>query len=597
MARRRRTMPPRARLRDNKPLRYVLGALAVIVIGVGALMAREALAAKSALNEAATQARTLQDQISAGDTAQATKTLAELQTSTRTARTNTDGPLWGGLSMLPWVGKSVDAAQTISTSLDDIATHGIPPVVKVSASLDADLFKPKDGRFDLSTMQELAPAVAEASSVLTTNRDKIMAIDSDALVGPLRAPANDLKEKIGDAQAAASSASKAMQLAPSMLGSDGERTYLLIFQNNAEVRSTGGLPGAFAILTAEKGKISIGRQGSAVDIPQFDEPVVKLTKDERNLYGQLMAKDFRDTNFTPDFPRTAEIARTMVKDKLDISVSGVLSVDPVALGYLLKGTGPLKAAAGTTLTSANAVDILLNDVYARYEDPVEQDAFFADSAKRIFEAVTRGVGDSRTSLKQLAKSSDEHRILLWSAKKAEQKILQPTQVSGAFPGKRTTHPHVGLYMTDATESKMQYYLDTKTVVRSLRCNSQGVQTLEMTSTFRSTAPADAGELPNYITGAGVRIPKGTMMLDTRFFAPSGGAITDFTVNGKRRNNNGVSLNSRPANLAAFKLKPGQTVTITATMTTAKNQRADAIFSTTPGSRPTRNAVPIPSSCG
>ncbi|MCU1367266.1 MAG: hypothetical protein JWN39_2905 [Ilumatobacteraceae bacterium] len=580
----------------SKPIQYGIAVVVVLIVAVGLLMARQAVKAKGALEDAANQARTLQSQITDGDTTHATATLAELQSSTHTARTNTDGPLWGALSVLPVVGKSVDAAQTISSSLDDIALNGLPPVVKASSSLDADLFKPKNGRFNLAAMQRLAPAVEKASTVLTVNRETISKINSGSLIGPLQKPTSDLKSKIGDAQSAASSAANAMRLAPTMLGAGHKRTYLLMFQNNAEVRSTGGVPGAFAILTADNGKITIGKQGSARDIPQYGQPLVKLTKSERDVYGQLMAKDFRDTNFTPDFPRTAQIARAMLQDKLGIKVDGVLSVDPVALGYLLKGTGPIKAAASTTLTTNNAVDILLNDVYARYANPLAQDAFFADSAKRIFEAVTKGVGDSRTSLEQLVKASNEHRILVWSANKTEQGVLAPTEVAGVFPGKLTASPQVGAYLNDATESKMQYYLTRKTTVRSVRCSSDGVQTLQLTTTFTSTAPADASELPAYITGEGVRIPKGTMLLDTRFFAPSGGEFSEFTFNGKLRTNNGVLFDTRPTNFAAFPLKPGQTVTIGATMTTAKNQRGDGVFSTTPGAQSTPNAVRIPSSC-
>jgi hypothetical protein len=590
---RRSTRGPRLR---GKPLAYGVGVLALLVIVVGLLLARDALAAKGALEDASVQAQALQTQITNGDTAGATTTLAALQKSTHTARTNTDGPLWGGLSKLPVIGNSIDAAQVISSSLDDIAQEGIPPVVKVSASLNADLFKPKNGRFDLAVLQKLAPSVTTASDVLTKNRAKILAINPDDLLGPLQAPTADLKDKISSAQSAASSAARAMRLAPDMLGIKGKRTYLLIFQNNAEVRSTGGLPGAFAILKADKGHVTIVTQGSAAtDIPQYAEPFVKLTKDERNVYGQLMAKDFRDINFTPDFPRTAAIGRAMVKDKLGVKVDGVLSVDPVALSFLLKGTGPIKAAAGTTLTSDNAVDVLLNGVYARYSNPLEQDAFFADSARRIFEAVTQGVGDSRTVLQQLAHAADEHRVLLWSADKSEQREIAPTLISGAFPGK-SSRPQLGVYMNDSTASKMQYYLDTKSVAQSVRCTAQGVQTIQLTTTFTSTAPADAGELPAYITGNGFSGPKGTMVLDTRFFAPAGGRFISFTLNGKFRPNNGVTFDGRPVNFAAFSLKPGAKVTIVATVVTAKDQRRDAVLSVTPGAQPTDNGVSVGNTC-
>ena len=574
-----------------------LGLVALAVIVVGVVLARQATTARTALNDAADQAKTLQQQITDGDTAGATTTLAALQRSTSTARTNTDGPLWGGLSKLPFVGGSVDAVQIISTSLDDIARRGIPPVVKVSSSLDADVFKPKNGRLNLATLQTLAPSVTTASEVLTVNRNKILDIDTDDLIGPLKSPAANLVDKITSAQSAASSAAQAMRLAPQMLGIDKKRTYLLIFQNNAEVRSTGGLPGAFAILKADKGKLSFTKQGSATaDIPQYADPFVKLTQDERSVYGQLMAKDFRDINFTPDFPRTASIGRAMIADKLGVKVDGVLSIDPVALSFLLKGTGPIKAADNTTLTSDNAVDILLNDVYARYPDPLTQDAFFADSAKRIFDAVTAGAGDSRTVLEQLVKSADEHRILLWSARKSEQAELAPTKISGAFPTGRIAHPQVGVYMNDSTASKMQYYLDVDVSARSVRCSSAGAQTIQLTTTYTSTAPADASELPSYITGNGFSGPQGTMVLDTRTFAPAGGRFVAFTLNNKFRPDNGVTFGGRPVNFAAFSLKPGAKVTVAATMLTGKDQRGDVVLSRTPGIRSTPNGVTVRSSC-
>ena len=40
-----------------------------------------------------------------------------------------------------------------------------------------------------------------------------------------------------------------------MAGADGPRDYLLVFQNNAEIRATGGLPGSWARLHAEDGKL------------------------------------------------------------------------------------------------------------------------------------------------------------------------------------------------------------------------------------------------------------------------------------------------------------------------------------------------------
>ena len=568
----------------------------VVALGVLLWLGRDAVIARNALLDASDHARTLQQQITDGDAKPAAATLEDLQESTHDARTHTDGPLWSALGVVPLVGYSVDATRVVSESLDDISHHGLPPIVEVSESLGSGLFKPENGRFDLRTLQTIGPAVAEASDVLTKNRTDIVAIDEDDLVGPIRGPITELKQKITDAQFGASSAARAIRLAPAMLGGDGKRKYLLMFQNKAEVRSTGGLPGAWAIVTANRGRITIGKQGSGTDIQRFAKPVVQLTDEEDRIYGEIMAKDFRDVNFTPDFPRTAEIAREMIDRDLGVKVDGVLSVDPVALQYLLKGTGPLEVADNTTLTTNNAVDILLNQVYARYANPEVQDAFFADSAKRIFTAVVNGTGDTRTSLEQLGKASAEHRILLWSADEGEQESLAETRVAGVLRGTEATRPHLGVYMNDSTESKMQYYLDAKSTAESVRCSSEGVQTIRLKTTLRSTAPADANNLPRYITGAGNRAPEGNMLLDTRFFGPAGGKFTSFSVNGKAQPIIGLTLKGRPVNIGAFKLEPGQTVRIEANVVTARNQADDAVLDVTPGARPVKNGVRVQSAC-
>ncbi len=101
----------------------------------------------------------------------------------------------------------------------------------------------------------------------------------------------DVQTKVDDARATVVAGSKASQLIPDMLGGSGRRTYILAFQNNAEIRSTGGLPGAFAILRAEDGRISLGGQGAGSDFTVFEEnPPIGTTADEKRLYSILLTR-------------------------------------------------------------------------------------------------------------------------------------------------------------------------------------------------------------------------------------------------------------------------------------------------------------------
>lgn len=589
----------RAFVRDPGGIRrrvlLFLAAVALVVGVAAVVLAIDATGANGALNDAASQARALRRDISDGESKAAVSTLRDLQRSTTTARKKTDGPLWATASHLPFLGDSVSAVRTTAVSLDDIAQRGAPPIVKVSTSLDADLFRPDDGAFDLKKIAAVAPSVITASEVLTKNREAIDAIDPDDLIGPLRDPVDELKDAVATAQKAATSAATALRLAPDMLGDHGTRRYLVLFQNNAEARATGGIPGSVAVLTAKDGRVSLGDPVSAKDIGTFDQPVVRLTDDEKATYGTTLASDFRDITLTPDFPRTAEIAREMVRRRLDVDIDGVVSIDPVALSYALKGIGPVEVADDTTLTAANAVDILLNTVYARYEDPDKQDAFFADSAKRIFDRIIGGAGSSRRTLEGLAKSVAEGRILVWSADAAEENRLVVTKVGGHLAG-RSNAPDVGVYLSDTVSSKMQYYLRYDANVTSQRCTRRGAQHLQLDVALRSTAPADATLLPAYIAGSGKRAAPGSQRVNLRIFGPRDGTFERLEVNGKPTIAGRGSDLGRPVLIHSVLLKPGQQVALAVTMTSGPGQRGDVVLSHTPGIESMPNNVRFDSTC-
>ena len=181
-----------------------------------------------------------------------------------------------------------------------------------------------------------------------------------------------------------------------MLGKDRQRRYLLLIQSNAEIRSTGGISGSYAILSANNGKLSMGFQGSIQDLRPAEKPVVPLTADELRVYSQALVSDIRDVNLTPDFPRTGEIAKALVAKGLDENVDGVVSVDPVAMSFILGGTGPVTLSDGAVLTQENAVEVLLSAVYRSYPDAKRQDDTFERAARTIFDVASCHCGDGES---------------------------------------------------------------------------------------------------------------------------------------------------------------------------------------------------------
>ncbi|MCL3817591.1 DUF4012 domain-containing protein [Aeromicrobium wangtongii] len=576
--------------------------LGLVVVGLGAVFTHQALQAKRQLNLASAQASELRTQISVGDVEAARTTLRELQTSTASARSATEGMLWDVVGRLPVVGGSAQAAQTVSQVLAELAGTGLQPIVDAAGSLDSRAFSPRDGRVDIAAIQRLTPALVTADRTLTSGRDRLASVRTADVIGPLREPLEELKSKIAVAQSGTSAGVTAAEVMPRMLGADGPRSYLLVVQNNAEVRSTGGLPGAFAVVQAADGRIRLTAQGAGSDFGSFDEPVVPLTKDELGLYTRLMGMYWSDANFTPDFPRTGQILRAMYDKKFGDDVDGVISVDPVALSYLLKATGPIELAKGSRpvrwLTSRNVVPALLNQVYlALPDDNDAQDAFFAAAAARVFRAVASGSRDPQAMVRQMTKAASEDRLLVWSAHDDEQDVLAGTRVAGDLPGDSGTTPHVGVYLNDSTATKLEYYLQHRSTMHAQSCTGDDVQTIEATTVLTSSAPRRGAGLPRSILGPSRGARHGAMRFNVRIYAPHGGEIDEVSVDDDLQTVLSGTHRGRDVTIVPVRLSPGHTVTIRTVILTGKDQADDPVLSFTPTVERAPNSVPVASACG
>jgi len=550
---------------------------------------------RSDLSSAATSAHRLRDALVAGDQRAAEREFDALRDSSTAAADRTDGPLWSVLSAAPVLGDDAAAVRTMSQTLSTLASDGVAPLVMSSAELDAGAFAPKHGTVPVDAVSGVAQPVGAGSRAFATARERLGQVDPDDLVGPVRRPYQDFLRVVEDGADALGVADKAIRLLPSMLGEQDGRRYLLIFQNNAEIRATGGIPGAVALVDARDGKIRMSRQATAVEFPELDAPVMPLTTDERAVFGTQLGTFLQDANFTPDFPRTAELLAARWRQRYGGHLDGVLSVDPVALSYLLEATGPL-TVDGVTLTSANVVDQLLHQSYLRLRLPVEQDVFFQHVARRVFDVVVSGAGSPQRLIEAFARGVEEGRLLVHAFDADERRQLAGTRIAGAFPSGASDRPQVGVYFNDATGSKMSYYLDYTAGVTATSC-AAGLQQLSGDLSIASQAPDDAASLPTSITGGAANgIPAGAQLVATDVYGPVGGTLGNFVLDGKKISSHIKHYHGRPVASLALYLDAGQDLELTWEMTTGARQPDDIDVEVTPGSQPGSKSSVAASNC-
>jgi hypothetical protein len=574
----------------------VVGAL--VLVG-GLVLTWQGVRAGILLSRASDQSQTLLVQVAQGDADGARRTSASLIESAEKAHDATDGPLWAVASWVPVVGDDVDAVRTVAREVDRVATQAVPTVVDVTAQIGLDAFSPRDGRVDIGNLEAVAPRLGTPRAALEQAARGVGDIRPEDVVGRLQVPVKRLQDTLRGAASAARIADTAASLLPDMLGAQEKRRYLLIIQNNAEIRSLGGIPGSFAVLEADRGKVRMREQGSAIDVPPNLDPRLPLPRDQYGALPVSTAEDIRNTTLAPDFPEAARFSASLVGEAFDTRFDGVVSVDPVTLGYLLQGLGSVTLDDGTRLTSTNAVDELLNGVYRRYTtDPIAQDDVFEDAARTIFDAFVAGQGATQPTLEALVRASVDNRILVWAKDEDEQRRILRTGVSGSL-SQREDRADVGVYLSDIGASKLQYYLDFSSTLQSVRCVDDSAQVLRLQTRLRSVVPVDVASLPVSVTGqptsAGVR--RGDQRLSVRVVAPPGGVIESVRLGRTERQPVGGVLGDRRVTVVPVTLRPGQTIDLDVQMRSGDGQTRDAVLTTTPGIRAEGNDVRVRSTCG
>lgn len=553
------------RPRRSRP-RYVLWSvlalillllLAVAWVGVRGVMA------KNALETSVAKVDSLKTELSSGDAAGAERTATELEQSAAHARSLTGDPVWRAAEIVPFVGTNLSAVRQVSVIVDEVAKDAVRPVAGVVGDVGVDAFKPTNGKVDLAPLVKAQPAVAKATTTLAEATRDADRIDTSGTLSAVTDAVDQLRASLSSVSTQADTANRAVALAPSMLGVSGAKHYLVLFQNPAELRAGGGNPGAVAELTVADGAISLGQQASTSDFPVADRPVLPLSTDTQGLYGSITGEYMQDVTLTPRFDTSAKLAREMWKQKYGDAVDGVLAIDPVTLGYILKATGPVQLATGDALTPDNAVQLLLSDAYAKYPDPTAQDAFFASAASAVFSKVSEGGFDPKAFITALGTGVDEGRVRLWSANAGEQEQLAGTAVSGDLPTSDKDTQRFGVYLNDATGAKMDYYLDKMVGLGSQVCRKDGRPTWVVEVTLKNTAPADAGtSLPEYVTGGGdYGVTPGAIRTNVAVYAPTSGVYVQASQDGKVASPQTATDGKYPVAQFQTMLSPGESTTL------------------------------------
>lgn len=573
MSRRHRQTADRRRARRRAFLnrfRYALLsgiAVAVVAVALCSWLGVRALEARSHLVAAENRLLTLETALKEGslrpgDVA-VSGAVAVAARHTRAAHRLTSDALWRLAARLPG-GCPLRSSAALATAANELAANVAPPLTAMASAL--------------SPRRDATAIAVNVSSVRAASRDAVRAreragelladvsrisdcgtVGTAMGIGPARAEFAARLQRVDDM---ATDLQTAAELMPPMLGLDGPRRYLLVVQNDAESRATGGILAGYGILEASDGRLSLDTRNRET-LPELgSKPVIRLSPEFEARYARLhYAQHWQNANVTPDYPMAGRIYAAMWKRATGQQIDGVVAIDPTMLGGLLSVAGPARMPDGQIVNGAGLVSLLESRIYWLLPTDRQRDVYFAAAGRAIFRAVLDSAAPPIRLLPALGRAADEGRLLIWSRRSAEEKALQGTPLSGALP--TAAGPFLAVVNQNGAGGKLDYWLHRSTAY-NLRRLLDGTGRAEITARFTNDAPASG--LPDYVRlriedGAPRNPPQGQNVLFVSIYGGTGSGYVRATVDGRPVRMESEVERRHSVFSTYITLNPGQTRTL------------------------------------
>lgn len=378
-----------ARTREKRIAFGVLGVVALLlVVGVGAVVAfglTNATDVRAAVDDTQRAVNGAND----ADTAAVQQRFDTAASSFADLSAASDQWWYVPARSVPIVGPNFNLARTALAAGADLNETA----ATLSTSVDQQQLRRPDGGIDLAVLASLeAPAQSGATTIAGARTD-LDAASSPWVLPPVRVELGKIDDQLGSAERSAETVALASQAAPTLLGADGPRRYLMLLGNPAELRDVGGHIGNWAELVADNGRLDVVEVGSPYELfnPQTNPPA-RLASEYPTSLLELRPQYFsQNWGGTPDTSIVARLAAELYPQaRPGAPIDGVIYADPDAFAAILAITGGVKVpGTDVELTSKNAVTFLTVDQFSELADAAPGTDPLGDTIETTLKKFTR----------------------------------------------------------------------------------------------------------------------------------------------------------------------------------------------------------------
>lgn len=319
---------------------------------------------------------------------------------------------------------------------------------------------------------------------------------------------------------------------PRLLGAtqEGPKTYLLLVQNEDELRPTGGFITAAGTLLLQDGRMGSLEFSNSGNADDWTKPYPTAPW-QLGEYMNSPVLIFRDANWFTHYPTTAQYAEYLYSLSSNHSVDGVIAFDQQLLVKLLAVTGPLRLAdVDVPVDAGNVVSYMRASKTPTPEEAASPEwnnkAFLNKITRALLEKILSGDVEPEKLVLVLMQALNEHHLLIQVDNVTAAALLERYDWDGAVRPSggdflMVVDTNIGFNKTNAVvRSSLTYEVDlskTNSLTSSLTVFHQNDSTgLDACHPWEKVRVEGEKEYPiqdcywNYMR---VYTPKGTFLLD------------------------------------------------------------------------------------
>lgn len=442
-----------------------------------------------------------------GDSAVATARLSAAGADFRSASDRAEAPWFLPARLVPVVAQNAEVIRVVSAEGESLASSA----ARTLADVDYSQLTRPEGGIDLVRLDQFVDPVADGSRRIRAAREAVEGMDSPWVVGPLQSRLSDFRAELDSIYDDAVLADLALSRAPSLLGADRPKNYLVLLANPAEARDLGGHIGNWAHVRFDDGTLELVDVGRPLELSNLDADLelAQLGDVPASFLAMQPGRYPQNWGSTPDFDVAASVAGRLFERQVGIPIDGVVYADPFVLAAMLDITGPvpLPLLEGQSIDSSTAVEFLTAGQYTAYPDETAADDGVTQLVDDLFSTFVETRLPSPEKLgSAFGPLTRERRLRFASTNVDDRALLERMGLSVRLPTGEN-HDLLSIVTRNANPSKIDAFLHRETSYVVDWDPSTGRVAAKIEVVLRNDAPVDG--LPEIIIGGAAGRPLGT----------------------------------------------------------------------------------------